>query len=415
MFLIFLFGLAVSLSPMTGLRGEAAVSLIDLAMVGTAIVALLVCLRQQAAVPAAGPYAQPWQNLFRQPVAQFLLLSIPLLGATTLLNLGELHMQYNPLGRDALSLVGAIFVSLAICACLCSTYRKALLAGFLLGACLAMYVYVGMLLSGIGYNEDGRFVGMSLNPNQTALHSLASMIVSYFVISTLPTGWRRLKLFLSLTILASLITGIASASDAFRGSAVIIIAAMTFGIFEKLFGDKVRAFAMLSFLALGGLGAIMFLNQNFISDFLGSAAQSVTFGDQDSDRIMLWNNGIAAWLERPFLGNGIGAWSGASGPFGGIEAHNSFIDWVSITGILGGALYVVCLLKIFRFSIWKEPVRYGLFFGVMLYVSFGFFFRNPIYWLIMAIIFDGYHVSPATMPLQRLPSQKLAAVSVRRA
>lgn len=415
MFLIFLFGLTVSLSPMTGLRGEATLSPIDLAMIGAAVIALLVCLRQRAAVPAAAPYAKPWRNLFHQPVGQFLLLSIPLLGATTLLNLGELHMQYNPLGRDAMSLGGSIFVSLVMCTCLGSTYRKALLGGFLLGASLTMYVYVGMLSTGFGYNEDGRFVGMSLNPNQTALHSLASIIVSYFVISTLPTGWRRLKLILSVTIFASLSAGIASASDAFMGSALIVIGAMTFGILEKLLGDKLRAFAMLSFLTLSGIGTIILLNPNFIANAWDGINAAFTFGNQDTDRFLLWGNGVEAWLERPFLGNGIGAWSGASGPFGGVEAHNSFIDWISITGVLGGTLYAACLLKILRFPFWNEPVRYGIFFGVMLYVSFGFFFRNPIYWLIMAIVFDGYDALQPSKRLHRASTQKFTTVPVGRA
>ena len=414
MFLIFLFGFTVSLSPMTGLRGEAVASPADFAMILFSVIALPVCLRQ-AAVPVAAPYAQPVQNLLHQPVSQFLLLSIPLLMATTLLNLGELHTQYSPLGRDALSLSVSIFVSISICACLGSTYRKAFLVGFLLSTCLIMCVYLGMALTGIGYNADGRFIGLAFNPNQTALHSLAAIIVIYFTISKMPAGLRGLKLILSLAILASLFVGIASASDAFMGSALIIVTALAFGIFEKLFGDKLRAFAVLSFLTLSGIGATILLNPRFIASVWEGVTTSFTLGNQDTDRFLLWGNGVTAWLERPFLGNGIGAWSGASGPFGGIEAHNSFIDWISITGILGGALYAAFLLKIFRFPFWNEPVRYGIFFGVILYISFGFFFRNPIYWLIMAFVFDGYDVLQPSKRLHRASTQKFTTLPVGRA
>lgn len=411
MFLIFLFGLAVSLSPMTGLRGEAIASPADLAMILFAVAALPVCLRQ-AAVPVAAPYAHAIQNLLHQPVAHFLLLSIPLLMATTLLNLGELHTQYSPLGRDALSLSVSIFVSISICACLCSTYRKAFLVSFLLSSCLIMFVYLGMALTGTGYNVDGRFIGLASNPNQTALHSLAAIIVIYLTISKMPTGLRGLKLILSLALLASLFVGMASASDAFAGSALIIIAAMVFGVSEKLLGNKLQTFAVLSFLTLSGMATTILFNPNFIANIAGSITEAVAFGNQDSDRLMLWGNGVEAWLERPLFGNGIGAWSGASGPFGGIEAHNSFIDWMSITGIFGGVLYAAFLLRIFRFSLMKEPVRFGIFFGVMLYISFGFFFRNPIYWLIMAFVFDGYDALQPSKRLHAASTQKFTTIPV---
>jgi len=411
MFLIFLFGLAVSLSPMTGLRGEDLASPVDLAMIFFSVAALPVCF-QKAAVPVAAPYTHAIQNLFHQPVTQFLLLSIPLLMVTTLLNLGELHMQYSPLGRDALSLSASIFVSISICACLGSTYRKAFLASFLLSTCLIIFVYLGMALTSIGYNADGRFIGLATNPNQTALHSLVAIIGICFTISKMPPGLSGLKLIFLLTILASFFVGMASASDAFAGSALIIMAAIAFGVAEKLFGNKLQAFAALSFLTLSGIAAAALLNPNVIGDFSERIYDSVTLGNQDTDRILLWSNGLAAWLERPFFGNGIGAWSGASGPFGGIEAHNSFIDWMSMTGILGGLLYATLLMKIFRFPLRKEPVRYGIFFGLLLYISFGFFFRNPIYWLMMALIFNDYYALQPSKRLQRGFTQKFTTIPV---
>jgi O-antigen ligase len=400
MYLIFLFGIIISLSPMTGLRGEQTVSGIDIVMVLLAIVVLPICLRQ-AALPTTARHPQALQNLYLQPVPQFLLLSTPLLLATTLMNIGELHMQYNPLGRDALSLGAAIISALGICACLASTYRKAFMLGFVLGTAMAMSVYVGMILAGAGYNVDGRFIGASLNPNQVALQSLAAMIICYLVISKMPPGWLLLKCILSFTICLSLIAGIASASDAFRGAGLIVIAAIIFGLFEKLFGNKVRAMTGMLFFGLAGFGVIMWSDPRFIADTWTSMVDAATFGNQDSDRLMLWENGIAAWLENPFFGNGIGAWSGAAGPFQGIEAHNSFIDWISISGAFGGIVYAVLLLKIFRFPFKREPVRYGFFFAIVFYVFFGFFFRNPIYWLVMAVILDGYDTLQQSTSLHR--------------
>src|SRR5207253_2507849 len=93
--------------------------------------------------------------------------------------------------------------------------------------------------------------------------------------------------------------------------------------------------------------------------------------------------GLWAGYNAPVIGNGVGAWSGFTGPFGGTEAHNSFIDWFSIAGGLGLLLWLQTIVRfMMRFRL-TNPAPQINFLGLLIFSFFHFVFRHPFFWFAM--------------------------------
>jgi hypothetical protein len=390
MLIVFLFGLILSVSPMTAIRGEAAVGPLDIAMVAVAILTFLVCFRPSALLPTAKYPMSPTRNLFEEPVAKFWICAIPVLVASTLIQISSDDMLLTSLGRDTLSLGASILTTLAASAAFVSRFRWALMSGICAGAAATATAYsIAALTGSIGYNIDGRFIGASLNPNQTALQALAFICIAYTVSKAVPFIAVRVAMF--VTIVCSAAFGLATQSDALRIAALPLGLALLFAATEKLLGNRGKAIVSIIFLGVAALALVQLTYPDFITAQWYSVTNTLQDGNQDIDRFSLWKNGVSAWQESIILGNGIGAWSGIAGPFEGIEAHNSFIDWLSISGIAGSILYIILIFSIFKFKLYYNLETYLIFSSLMLYSTFGFFFRNPIYWITLITILTQSH------------------------
>lgn len=388
MLIVFLFGLILSASPMTAARVQGGVGPLDIVMLIAAMLSSIFCFRSSAILQTSSYQQSPTRNLYQEPVARFWIWTIPVLAASTLLNISNGNMLFSSLGRDALALMGSIVTTIAVSIAFMSRYRLALIYGFCFGAVVIAIAYAVFAVSGsIGYNDDGRFVGGSLNPNQTALHALTFAIVCYFSSKSLPVPSRVLRLILFAAIICSLIFGLATQSDAFRLAVIPILAVFALKVSENVLGSTTKGSVVIVFLVLVTLGVIEYRDPTFFTTKLQEVSGGLSTGNQDYDRIALWENGIAAWQENIFLGNGIGAWSGISGPFEGMEAHNVIIDWLSITGIFGLIIYSNLFIQVFKFNLKQNLDRYLIFFGIVIFGMFGFYFRSPVYWVVFIGIY----------------------------
>ena len=139
---------------------------------------------------------------------------------------------------------------------------------------------------------------------------------------------------------------------------------------------------------------------------------SFSSGDQDTDREILWQNGIVAWQYRPIFGNGAGAWSGL-GPFQAVEAHNSFIDWLSMVGLIGAAPLAYCTLSLFRLNFRQHVVSITGIIALMTFFLFHFVFRLPPVWLAwMALLTVVFHEEGAVFPRPWLRARSRPAAAV---
>lgn len=114
-------------------------------------------------------------------------------------------------------------------------------------------------------------------------------------------------------------------------------------------------------------------------------------------RMDLWQNGIKAWLEAPFLGHGPGAFSWFSNgeiqnrypPSYREESHNITIDLLTQGGVLLGASWVGLLLYLL-IGAWRNHDSYT--FSVVLMIGvftlFHYHLRQPYLWFALLISYE---------------------------
>jgi O-antigen ligase len=237
------------------------------------------------------------------------------------------------------------------------------------------------------WSEGVRFMGLSHNPNQLSL--LLSMIPFFALyLAQISADWVvKIKFF--LLIIPCVIMGISTQSDALTMSWLLGLSIIIFmRFYSKILA--LRAYNLLSpelknilklifriFVILIILIAGLFLYHKIYN-----ISESVyNEGDQGSLRVTLWKNGITAMSYSPLFGLGPGAHSGEIEPFLGFEAHNTFVDWGSSSGIIGLMAYV-CLLAWVAWQTWKAKlfILFAAVISLMVFSSFHYVVRHPIFW-----------------------------------
>ena len=186
------------------------------------------------------------------------------------------------------------------------------------------------LVTGDALNEDGsltfRLIGLSTNPNQLALHAL---IASFFALVL----WRRNGTLVSFVCLAlAAAVGVLSKSDAFLFAEVALVGIWV--VAGIVFGRSVV-------LGLVVLVPVVIAAVILFRPVLHIVQDIASTGGQNDIRFALWENGILAGLERPFIGLGPGSWSGLDGPRQLEEAHNSAVDYFSNAGLIGLSVMLI--------------------------------------------------------------------------
>ncbi len=107
-------------------------------------------------------------------------------------------------------------------------------------------------------------------------------------------------------------------------------------------------------------------------------------GGQGSDRVARWEHGIEAAARSPVLGLGPGSYSGPYTAFQGEEAHNTPIDWMDATGVIG----LVALLALWAWVAYRVMVSGRSGAGVTLcsllvFSMFHFVLRQPVFWFFL--------------------------------
>lgn len=233
-------------------------------------------------------------------------------------------------------------------------------------------------------DETDRYSAFSQNPNQLALYLLPIPFMVLFIQAV--EGGSKIKSYVEIML-------------------VIILNLMTFG--KGLFVAWLVGFALIGLFGVTGVlnkRKIIFkisillvflpllylvLQPIWVALYIGDAPGSMD--GQGEGRIMLWLNGLSAWLKAPFFGHGPGHYSGHTTPFEGIEAHNFFIDWLAAYGIVGGiallTFYLMLIKKAYTDNSW---VILALYASILTQTLFHFYGRQPVYWLWWIV---GYYLS----------------------
>lgn len=227
---------------------------------------------------------------------------------------------------------------------------------------------------------SSRFTGGAKNPNQLALYCICATTLVAISFSK-----NTLKIFFSVVLVAF---GISSGSDAYL--AAMLATAVAY-ISTKTLPPRALAAGSIP-LALGLSAATLYFHQ----DIIAIAEQKWSSADEGGSRIVLYQNGILAWMDSInsiLIGNGAGNYSGLSGPFQGSEAHNTPIDILSIGGIIGVFIfYLFPSYFLIRAYKKKQTLIFSLTLGLLVFSMFHFVARHPVWWF--TILSLGLFVSP---------------------
>jgi O-antigen ligase len=238
----------------------------------------------------------------------------------------------------------------------------------------------GILLLDGDYATYGRFQGLTENANQLAFTATIAFIFSLYHFNRT----RRLR-WLAMSA-ASVLVGFVTVSDGFRLALVLAVLASVAHYVWAPAATMARAVARIVLLVLCAIGVIL-----TASAAINYASQVTTKDNgQASEREELWSVCLERTFESPIVGNGFGAQATRPGYIQ--ECHNTFLEVMSATGILGliaaGGLVISLCRAAYRTS-WTLSVGVIM---TLFQMTFSHFLRHSSFWLLTVTI-TAVHVS----------------------
>lgn len=319
------------------------------------------------------------------PIGLFWILSFSILSIGFFFSVVGSNFDQYAIAQDAMSLVFAYMISAAIFSISIDRARRALFVSSF--AFVSVFVFGVILLAalvfGVGWETGARLYGLSKNPNQLAFFCLIAVLASgaYWQLNEgLLLGY-----FVSgLLALLALFVGYYSASDAFVFSIFSFFASYVSLMFLMA---PVRGywFAVVKlFIFLCVFMCLIFLA--LYPDVLINYFEEVAYdGEQGGVRFALWSNGVDAVFLSPIWGWGPGAWSGLSAPLQGAEAHNTYIDWATKTGVVGLVSFVALnVVVLYRQLMLRNIFFVSCLISVIIFSVFHLIVRQPGYWFVIS-------------------------------
>lgn len=230
-----------------------------------------------------------------------------------------------------------------------------------------------------------RFTGFGLNPNQLALSCLPVPFLALHSFRS-KTNSKFKRFYSLLSLLVTCFVGVVTLSDALifawlLGFLVYYYNINLRGLFKKSFEQIIIRLAFTFLLILIGL---LFIHQ--INDYIKDTYGDGVSNNQGSDRFLYWSNALHAFIYSPLFGLGPGSYSGGT-PFGQEEAHNTFLDWLVSTGLIGGSMFIFLMFQKWR-KLWRNsPKEYiSIFVALIAFSMFHYILRHFFFWILIIFI-----------------------------
>ncbi len=205
--------------------------------------------------------------------------------------------------------------------------------------------------------SSARVAGLATNANQAARYFVVALVFFYYL---------RIKSNASLArffyLLGIIITFLGVFFTVSRSGILLLFGACGLILILQ---PQIKNKAGLITLVLVGL-LILSVNSDNIFKIIGSIFPAITEGtDTVGLRYNLWRAGWRMWLDQPFQGVGIGMYNsrlwrymqGMTGPtVGSTSPHNTYIQVLSETGIIGFILFLVMLFNAFK-NLWPSKIN----------------------------------------------------------
>jgi O-antigen ligase len=221
--------------------------------------------------------------------------------------------------------------------------QRALMWAFVLGDSLLTAGSGVEFLTGRG--AESRFAPTATNANGVALYAVFSIC---FLLQCLKAAPRQLRVFIWAYMVAAGITVVLAASrSGLLGLVICIVLSLV--SFRRM-GWKM-ALGIVCCLFVGWL-----LVPRVAAEALGTRLGKESLDRAVEVRADAWLNGLNAWRSNPLGGIGAGTYSAMDKAAGGrgIVAHNSFINVLAESGVVGLAIFVSAILTLV-WLVWRMP------------------------------------------------------------
>lgn len=295
--------------------------------------------------------------------------------AVVLLPLTAINLYFQTPGSSFRDWGAYALCAAFILACAVRDLRVEMVAKWLI-IFLCLNILFQYFLGGGGAWYYGRFSAGAKNPNQLALYMACAIILA-------AGGIRR-------PVLRAFIVCFLGAAAVATGSDAIMAFGATAGVVYLV--SSVLPARVLPIFAPPLLGLVIWVWFAYGADIVSIGQFEWSQADQGDSRLLLYANGIRAWLDSPFsfvVGHGAGVYSGLGAPFSGSESHNTPIDILTIGGFVGLLVLYFHFLKGLATAYRAHNTLLVASFSALLVFSlFHFVARQPIYWFCLYSCLD---------------------------
>lgn len=232
-----------------------------------------------------------------------------------------------------------------------------------------------------------RFTGWAKNPNQIGL-LLASMPFLALWLRPRQNRLGRSAMLASIAVIG--VAGVLCLSDALYLSWIVgllVVATIAWiRFFSRTSDSRLRAY--LGIVGIPGtlLAAFIGFSRPITEGVVARLIDMYELGSQGSVRLQIWAHGFEAFAESPFIGHGPGAFAGVRDSFDAFEAHNTFIDLATKSGIIGLTIYVLALAALHLQLLRKQQyLLLGALISVTTFSVFHYVLRQPVYWTVILV------------------------------
>ena len=306
--------------------------------------------------------------------------------------------------RDALAYTFVAIVSLSLYFNN-GDYNSCMKKLWLLGVISAITIGIFYLLGQVEYfsfkkhfwnSSFSRFIGLSANPNQFALFALATPFLCF-----LGMNWETfqhstlMRLCLQVFICLTIVAGWESRSLALQVAWIFGFSLILFIYFFETWLGKTGSKKKLIYVSQTIFFSLFFILADTYFHLIFSSSGTIGAELEHFKKIeeavvmirfSLLQNGLEAFTYSPIFGLGPGAFSGIEHPFGGSEAHNSLLDWLISSGIIGLTALLVLLIfasvRLLREKQWELLMALG---ALFIFGQAHHVLRHPLVWCIFTL------------------------------
>lgn len=216
-----------------------------------------------------------------------------------------------------------------------------------------------------------RFSGGGTNPHQVAV--LLCGLTFIFLRSFLKKEKRLRSLaFMAVCIYLMLMTASSTGILAIVLSFLISLYFFIADLFPK------RKFAALLVLTLIIVLALLIFGQFFYQRFMDWVAED----RNGMGRIGIFASFGESFIRSPLFGLG----PGTHGKMGSIEFHNTYLEILAATGVVGGLIFSVYSINLFKKTLTAEWKLFPIVVAMYAYGMAGFAMRRLVYWGLIAFV-----------------------------